>query len=190
MRQSLNQDWMKRIVESPRLMLEIIKTLREVHENELCVIKRMEAGRESWLHRGRIDAIAFEVDTVVFLRGVGLYGASAKDNTKFKVHIKVFLKDECLLDETKEYTSNGSASPVAIMFSSSVKIKPNTRYDITTSIISGGPTLYGTNAKKVVQSSGTYLFDVTFFTSPLDQNGGTDVMGQIPALYFRAPFIC
>lgn len=35
---------------------------------------------------------------------------------------------------------------------------------------------------------GTDSFDVTFFTSPLDQNGGGTEMGQIPALYFRAPF--
>ena len=185
MTDSLNQDWMERIAESPRLMLEIIKNLRDVHENKLHVIKRMEAGIEQWVHGGRINAIAFEVDAKVWLRGVGLYGAM--DNTEFQVHVKVFLNDDCLLEETKVYTSNGSASPVKIILSTPVKIKPNRRYDITTAI-SGGPTLYGRNSKKVVQSSGTDSFDVTFFTSPLDQNGGGTEMGQIPALYFRAPF--
>ena len=185
MTDSLNQDWMDRIQESPKLMLQIIKNLRDVHENKLHAIKRMDQGIEQWVHGGRINAIAFEVDAKVWLRGVGLYGAM--DNSKFDVHIKVFLNDDCLLEETKEYTSNGSTNPVNIILSSPVKIKPNRRYDITTSI-SGGPTLYGRNSKKVVQSSGTDSFDVTFFTSPLDQNGGGTEMGQIPALYFRAPF--
>merc|ERR1712156_63877 len=185
MTDSLNQDWMDRIQESPKLMLQIIKNLRDVHENKLHAIKRMDQGIEQWVHGGRINAIAFEVDAKVWLRGVGLYGAM--DNSKFDVHIKVFLNDDCLLEETKEYTSNGSTNPVKIILSSPVKIKPNRRYDITTSI-SGGPTLYGRNSKKVVQSSGTDSFDVTFFTSPLDQNGGGTEMGQIPSLYFRAPF--
>jgi len=185
MTDSLNEDWMEKIQESPKLMLQIIKNLRDVHENKLHEIKRMEQGMEQWVHGERINAVAFEVDAKVWLRGIGLYGAM--DNTKFQVHIQVFLNEDCLLEETKEYSSNGSASPVKIVLSSPVKIKPNRRYDITTEI-SGGPTLYGRNAKKVVQSTGADSFDVTFFTSPMDQNGGGTEMGQIPALYFRAPF--
>ena len=185
---SLNEDWMERIAESPKLMLEIIKILRlrEVHENKLWVIKRMEAGTGQWHHRGNIDAIALEVDTEVLLKGVGLYGAM--DNTKFKVHVKVFLNDDCLLEETKEYTSKGSASPVEIIFSSSVKVEPNRRYDITT-LTSGGDTLKGTNPKEVIQSNGTNPFNVTFFDSPLDQNNTRIHRGQIPVLYFKAPFM-
>ena len=185
MTDSLNEDWMERIQESPKLMLQIIKNLRDVHENKLHEIRRMEQGIEQWVHGGRINAIAFEVDAKVWLRGIGLYGSS--DNTIFQVDIKVFLNDQCLLEETKEYSSSGSANPVKIILSSPVKIKPNRRYDITTAI-SGGPTLYGRNSRKVVQSLGTDSFDVTFFTSPLDQNGGGTEMGQIPALFFRAPF--
>lgn len=182
---SLNENWMEKIQESPKLMLQIIKNLRDVHENKLLEIKRMEQGIEQWVHGGRINAIAFEVDTKVWLRAVGLYGAL--DNSTFKVEIKVFLNDDCLLEERKEFCSNGCEHPVKIVLSSPVKIKPNKRYDITTAII-GGPTLYGRNSKKVVRSEGTESFDVTFFTSPLDQNGGGTEMGQIPALYFRAPF--
>ena len=185
MTDSLNEDWMERIQESPKLMLQIIKNLRDVHENKLHEIRRMEQGIEQWVHGGRINAIAFEVDAKVWLRGIGLYGSM--DNTRFQVDIKVFLNDQCLLEETKEYSSSGSANPVKIILSSPVKIKPNRRYDITTAI-SGGPTLYGRNSRKVVQSLGTDSFDVTFFTSPLDQNGGGTEMGQIPALFFRAPF--
>ena len=182
---SLNQDWMDKIKESPKLMLQIIKNLRDVHENKLLEIKRMDQGIEQWVHGGRINAIAFEVDTKVWLRGIGLYGAM--DNSKFRVEIKVFLNDDCLLEEETEYSSSGSEHPVKIILSSPVKIKPNKRYDITTAL-SGGPTLYGRNSKKVVKSEGSESFDVTFFTSPLDQNGGGTEMGQIPALYFRAPF--
>ena len=182
---SLNEDWMEKIKESPKLMIQIIKNLRDVHENKLLEIKRMEQGIEQWVHGGRINAIAFEVDTKVWLRGVGLYGAM--ENSKFQVDIKVFLNDDCLLEERKEYCSNGCELPVKLLLSSPVKIRPNKRYDITTAI-TGGPTLYGRNSKKVVRSEGTESFDVTFFTSPLDQNGGGTEMGQIPALYFRAPF--
>merc|ERR1711915_618227 len=139
MTDSLNTDWMEKIQESPKLMLQIIKNLRDVHENKLHEIKRMDLGIEQWVHGGRINAIAFEVDAKVWLRGIGLYGAM--DNTKFEVHVKVFLNDDCLLEETVEYTSNGSASPVKIILSSPVKVKPNRRYDVTTEII-GGPTLY------------------------------------------------
>eukprot|EP00092_Neocalanus_flemingeri_P005637 GFUD01006071.1.p1 GENE.GFUD01006071.1~~GFUD01006071.1.p1 ORF type:complete len:337 (-),score=85.30 GFUD01006071.1:435-1445(-) len=185
MTDSLNEDWMEKIKESPKLMLQIIKNLRDVHENKLHEIKRMDQGIEQWVHGGRINAVAFEVDAKVWLRGIGLYGAM--DNSKFQVHIKVFLNDDCLLEENKEFSSNGSANPVKIILSSPVKIKPNKRYDITTEL-TGGPTLYGRNAKKVVQSTGADSFDVTFFTSPMDQNGGGTEMGQLPALYFRAPF--
>ena len=52
---------MDRIAESPKLMLEIIKNLRDVHENKLHEIRRMEAGIEQWVHGGRINAVAFEV---------------------------------------------------------------------------------------------------------------------------------
>ena len=180
---SLSEDWMDKIQESPKLMLQIIKNLRDVHENKLLEIKRMEQGIEQWVHGGRINAIAFEVDTKVWLRAVGLYGAL--DNSKFQVDIRVFLNDDCLLEERQEYCSNGSERHVKIVLSSPVKIKPNKRYDITTAI-TGGPTLYGRNSKKFVRSEGS--FEVTFFTSPLDQNGGGTEMGQLPALYFRAPF--
>merc|ERR550519_1311483 len=58
---SLSEDWMEKIKESPKLMLQIIKNLRDVHENKLLEIKRMEQGIEQWVHGGRINAIAFEV---------------------------------------------------------------------------------------------------------------------------------
>ena len=61
MTDSLAEDWMDRIAESPKLMLEIIKNLRDVHENKLHEIRRMEAGIEQWVHGGRINAVAFEV---------------------------------------------------------------------------------------------------------------------------------
>ena len=40
---------------------------------------------------------------------------------------QVFLNDDCLLEETKDYTSNHSNHPVKITLSSPVKIKPNKR---------------------------------------------------------------
>jgi hypothetical protein len=144
----------------------------------------MDTGIEQWVHGGRINAVAFEVDAKVWLRGIGLFGAM--DGSKFSVHIKVFLNDDCLLEESKDYSSNNSSNPVKVLLSIPVKIKPNRRYDITTEL-TGGPTLYGRNARKVVSSTGLSgnIFDVTFFTSPLDQNGGGTDMGQVPALYFR-----
>jgi len=185
MTDSLNGDWMEKIRESPKLMTQIIKNLRDVHENKMHEIKRMDAGIEQWVHGGRINAIAFEVDAKVWLRGVGLYGDM--ENSKFGVHIKIFLNDDCLLEENKEFVSHGSSNPVKVILSQPVKIRPNKRYDITTELV-GGPTLYGRGARKIVRSAGAETFDVTFFTSPMDQNGGGTEMGQIPALYFRAPF--
>ena len=61
MTDSLAEDWMDRIAQSPKLMLEIIKNLRDVHENKLHEIRRMETGIEQWVHGGRINAVAFEV---------------------------------------------------------------------------------------------------------------------------------
>merc|ERR1711915_556039 len=116
MTDSLNEDWMEKIKESPKLMLQIIKNLRDVHENKLHEIKRMDQGMEQWVHGGRINAVAFEVDAKVWLRGIGLYGSM--DNSKFQVHIKVFLHDDCLLEEEREYSSNGSANPVKTILSS------------------------------------------------------------------------
>ena len=73
------------------------------------------------------------------------------DNTKFQVDVKVFLNEDLLLEESTEFNSHGSTNHVKIILSVPVKIKPNRRYDITTEI-TGGPTLYGRNAKKVVHS--------------------------------------
>ena len=42
MTDSLAEDWMDRIAESPKLMLEIIKNLRDVHENKLHEIRRFD----------------------------------------------------------------------------------------------------------------------------------------------------
>merc|ERR1712107_586238 len=162
MTDSLNQNWMEKIQESPKLMLQIIKNLRDVHENKLHEIRRMEQGIEQWVHGGRINAIAFEVDHKVWLRGIGLYGAM--DNSTFDVHIKVFLNDDCLLEETKEYKPNGSANPIKLFFASPVKVKPNRRYDITTSI-TGGPTLSGAIRRKL--SNPTELTRLTSHSSPV-----------------------
>ena len=87
----------------------------------------------------------------------------------------MFLNDDCLLEETREYSSNNCSTPVKLILSKPVKIKPNKRcetllkkqtrsivfisllccnrdltcrYDITTEL-TGGPTLYGRNAQKV-----------------------------------------
>ena len=84
MTDSLAEDWMDRIAESPKLMLEIIKNLRDVHENKLHEIRRffpifismftrqaniehyrMESGIEQWVHGGRINAVAFEVSNEI-----------------------------------------------------------------------------------------------------------------------------
>ena len=80
--------------------------------------------------------------------------------------LQVFLNDDCLLEETREYSSNNCSTPVKLVLSNPVKIKPNKRwlfdqmpfmnilcsfcfrYDITTEL-TGGPTLYGRNAQKV-----------------------------------------
>ena len=47
------------------LPIQIIKNLRDVHENKVHEIRRMEGGIEQWVHGGRINAVAFEVDTKV-----------------------------------------------------------------------------------------------------------------------------
>ena len=43
-------------------MLQIIKNLRDVHENKLHELRRMDQGIEQWVHGGRVNAVAFEVD--------------------------------------------------------------------------------------------------------------------------------
>ena len=93
------------------------------------------------------------------------------------------MNDDCLLEETREYSSNNCSTPVKLILSKPVKIKPNKRcdtlskkhksiqvfislpycdgdlicrYDITTEL-TGGPTLYGRNAQKV-QTNGLVIF--------------------------------
>ena len=91
------------------------------------------------------------------------------------------MNDDCLLEETREYSSNNCSTPVKLILSTPVKIKPNKRcetlkntrsvvfisllcydgdlicrYDITTEL-TGGPTLYGRNAQKV-QTNGLVIF--------------------------------
>ena len=90
MTDSLAEDWMDRIAESPKLMLEIIKNLRDVHENKLHEIRRMEAGIEQWVHGGRINAVAFEVGEKIEHEILKIiYQEDYKEENICKVKVKV-----------------------------------------------------------------------------------------------------
>ena len=96
MTDSLAEDWMDRIAESPKLMLEIIKNLRDVHENKLHEIRRMEAGIEQWVHGGRINAVAFEVGEKIEHEILKIiYEEDYKEENICKVKVKILLK-KCL----------------------------------------------------------------------------------------------
>ena len=41
--------------------------------------------------------------------------------------LQVFLNDDCLLEETREYSSTNCSTPVKLVLSNPVKIKPNKR---------------------------------------------------------------
>ena len=90
MTDSLAEDWMDRIAESPKLMLEIIKNLRDVHENKLHEIRRMEAGIEQWVHGGRINAVAFEVEEKIQHEILKMINEE-ENIPKWKLEVDIFL---------------------------------------------------------------------------------------------------
>ena len=70
------------------------------------------------------NAIAFQVDTKIQLRGMGLFGSKLNHHT-FSVDIKIYNDvNQCLIEETKKYKSIGSSKPIKQFFSKPLQLKP------------------------------------------------------------------
>ena len=183
---SLNQDWRNQIKDSPKMTQQMLQNLFEDYTVKIYEINRDVGGKEScsWRHWGNTQAIAFQVDTKLKLRGIGVFG-DRSDYHAFSVVIKVYNDvNQCLLEETKRFKSVGSNMPIKQFFSKPVTIEANRRYHITAAFTTGGNTYYGTNYPKIVTSEGNDPFTVTFSNSEHDTDENTTSQGQFPCLYF------
>jgi len=174
---------------SPKMMIKVFHNLLDnFSSSEICEIKRKgKVAPPSWTNDGYTNAIAFQVDAKVKLHGVAMYG-SRDDNhlydVKFKIH-KTNLDggSECIYEETKQYKSNGSETPIKITFSKPIEVDANIKYHLIAEGITGD-TFFGKNSKKIVSSNDSNPFKVTFFESDHHIFNKSESLGQFPTLYF------
>ena len=179
---TLNQDWRNQIKDSPKMTQQMLQNLLDDHTVSIYEIDR--AGKEmTWINRGHTNAIAFQVDMKLQLRGIGLYG-SKFDHHTFIVDIKVFDDaNQCLIEETKRYKSIGSFKPIRQLFSKPITVEANKKYHVT-ALFKGGSTYAGTSYKQIVPSDDKDPFTVTFSESEHDTDENTSGQGQFPSFYF------
>ena len=177
----LPQGWEQQMKGSPRLMLAIIGAVREAGGKDTEFHRFTSSDREAWTGSpGIVYAIAFEVSTEAKLSGIGLYGVPGSN----KVKVGIFNAELLLLEENKEYQSQGGGQYTKLALKSRVKVQPNIVYTIIVERLEGPDTklICGWGGKTRLQDG---KVDVTFSNS---QKGcyGTDVgEGQIPAIYLR-----
>merc|ERR1712126_696804 len=123
----------------------MIKVFHHLLDNfsssEICEIKRKgKLAPPSWTNDGYTNAIAFQVDANVKLHETNLDGGS-----------------ECIYEETQQYKSNGSESPIKITFSKPIEVDANIKYHLIAEGITGD-TFFGKNSKKIVSSNDSNPF--------------------------------
>ena len=131
---SLSKDWVEKIEGSPKMMVKMIKYFLGTHPIDSIIY---EIKRKAELHAsffvfdaGKPIAIAFQVDANVQLHGIGMYGSKDADyiyDVKFKIMDD---GNHCLFEETKQYKSNGTDTPIKLTFSRTVQIEAEKKYHI------------------------------------------------------------
>ena len=187
---SLVHDWREQVKESPKMMIKMIDHLM-VEDGISGICHEVRRGGVpsndcNWRNAGAINAIAFEVDSKMQLRGIGLHG----DKSMCYNSVTMKVMDEaghCLFEDRKEFKSNGSPVPIKVLFSKLVTIEANKKYHITADLSETRRRTFNSQSMvDTVHFNQTSPSKVRFFKSPYDNNGGNVDEGQIPCLYFKS----
>lgn len=177
----LPEGWEQQMKGSPRLMLAVIAAVREAgrKDTEIQRFTSSDADKSTG-SCGIVYAISFEVSTEAKLSGIGLYGVPGSN----KVKVAIANAELLILEENKEYQSQGGGQYTKLTLKSRVKLQPNIVYTILVERLEGTweRLLCGRGGKTLVQVGNV---EVTFSNSPKGCEG-TDVdEGQIPSLYLQ-----
>ncbi|KAL8580643.1 hypothetical protein ACOMHN_043459 [Nucella lapillus] len=128
---------------------------------------------------GTADAIAFTVDSNIYLYGFGIYGSKKQGEASFKVDTVVTRKKVDILMES--ITIKGAGVILPVMFQKPIKVQKGKPY--TLEIYVQGPTsLCGADGMGTV-TDGNTTFKFTK-TTAVKGNRTTEQNGQIPRVYF------
>ena len=191
---SLNKNWKDQLKGSPKMMLEMLQKFLDNDTSHIHELSRLGGSIGfGWPTSGYIHGVAFEVDSDILLRGIGIFGTGVDQQT-LSVRIRVWDRDveftdaNCLLDENKTSLSWCSVRHIQLLFTKAVPIKANNKYHVTMQITSGGKTYNGQNYRPIVnsdaKSSGPIKFSFSGSRHDNYNNTSSHTNGQIPVLYF------
>lgn len=136
-------------------------------------------GNDWFCDTRKYDGIKFTTDRSVFIKGIGLYGAS-KVEGECKIHAELCHQNRVLSQTRKSYNSTTQSFVHDILFDQSIMLEKNQIYSVNV-LIRGPCSLSGTDGMKTVTSEGV-RFTFMDYTSP---NGTALSAGQIPELIFH-----
>ena len=131
---------------------------------------------------GKIDAIDFQTNGDVFLRGYRLWGVSS-GSTTFQVTIRLYRGSSMIAEKTGSYNTRSSVKTFEVHFSQEISIRAGLLYTATAQITTSASSFYHNDGMSSASCSGD---TVTFKSSSKDTNQSTVNEGQIPALIFRS----
>jgi len=137
-----------------------------------------------WSHNsGRIDAIDFQTNGDVFLRGYRLWGVNS-GSTTFQVTIRLYRGSSVIAEKTGSYNTRSSVKTFEVHFSQEIYIRAGLLYTATAQITASANSFHHNDGMSSASCSGV---TVTLKSSSNGNSNGSDVRsGQIPALIFRS----
>ena len=140
-------------------------------------------GRPSWSYSsGRVDAINFQTNGDVILRGYRLWGVIS-GSTSFKVTFSLYHDSTVLATKTGSYLTRSSERTFEVHFSRGISIRAGVTYTAAVTITTSSRSFHLSDGVGSTYCSG---IRVTFENSAKSTNGSDKSNGQIPALIFRS----
>ena len=129
---------------------------------------------------GRDNCINFKVDKSVFVVGFGLYGCR-ESAVEYHVEIQLMLDRKLLRRKEKTIVSDGSPTPVHVLFDSAVEIKANEEYTAILCLKNDKPGYSGSHGINWVRCADVKF---EFLYNPRGENFTHVLAGQIPEILF------
>merc|ERR1712115_13271 len=121
--ETLPDGWEQELKGSPRLMLAIIGAARRDAGEATEFARFTSGGSGTWsVQPGQIDAIGLKVSTKAKLAGVGMYGVKGTN----KVSLKIYQGSQLLIEEEKNYHSDGGNVYTNLPLKPAVKLEADT----------------------------------------------------------------
>ena len=144
---------------------------------------RPESPSSGWGYNGvKVDAIDFQTNGNVILRGYRLWGVKS-GSTTFQVTIRLYHGNSILAEKTGSYNTRSTDKTFEVHFSQDISIRAGLLYTATAQITSSTTSFVHLDGMSSASCSGV---TVTFKSSSEDSNSSKVNMGQIPALIFRS----